>query len=81
MNGLFFIRRKLCRLCPPNSALIKHKESVEDFACLFIYSKALLQTQPEINSPPLRFAYMRHPLPGVDISKLESVLAVVWLSG
>ena len=48
---------------------IKHKESVEDFACLFIFIEALLQTFPTINSPPLRFAYTRHPLPGVDISK------------
>ena len=58
---------------------IKHKESVEDFACLFIFIEALLQTFPTINSPPLRFAYTRHPLPGVDISKLESVVAVLWL--
>ena len=58
---------------------IKHKESVEDFARLFICSKASPNALTRINSPPLRFAYTRHPLPGVDISKLESVVAVLWL--
>ena len=66
----------MCASWSSEFGIYKYKGSVEDFIRLFINSKALLQTLPTINSPPLRSAYKHYPLLGVDISKLRRVWTV-----
>ena len=52
----------MCASWSSEFGIYKYKGSVEDFIRLFINSKALLQTLPTINSPPLRSAYIHKPL-------------------
>ena len=76
-----------CELCIMNYALsaascvlriwhlIRQNESVEDFARLFILIEA--RQNPVRNKQPTpTLSLYANPLPGVDISKHESALAV-----
>lgn len=52
----------MCASWSSEFGIYKYKGSVEDFTRLLINSKALLQTLPTINSPPLRSAHIHLPL-------------------